>query len=319
MLESRKRWDASHAGDQSGVRVVITGGNSGIGLGAAKHFCRAGADVVIACRNPAKAEAALEEIRAEVPGATVQAQLVDLADLGSVRRFAEAYRASGEPLDVLVNNAGVMAPPFSHTVDGFEMQMGTNHLGHFALTLQLLPVLEQATAPRVVIVGSHAHIIGDLNFKNLNAERGYIAMRQYGQSKLANLLFMLELKNRLDAEGSHIRVLGAHPGYSDTALQYNTKARDIPVIGTVMSVASKAFGQHHDMGSLPTLRAALDMELQGGEYIGPRGLGGLRGYPVVTWRLPWAKNEAKAQRLWEVSESLTGLRWSELREAATAS
>lgn len=311
MFDALKRWDDRHIGDLNGLRIVITGGNSGVGLGAAKHLTRAGADVVIACRNPEKAAAALDEIRREVPGAIVQAQPLDLADLSSVQRFVESYLASGDPLDILVNNAGVMAPPLSYTKDGFEMQMGTNHLGHFALTLPLIPLLEKSAAPRIVVVGSHAHIFGRMNFENLNAERSYIPMREYSQSKLANLLFALELKKRLEASGSNIMVTAAHPGYSDTALQYKAQERGIPVIGGVMAWAAGVLGQPSEKGSLPTVRACVDPALQGGEYIGPRGLGGLHGYPVITWRVPWAKNEAVASRVWDVSETLTSVRWDE--------
>lgn len=304
-----KRWDESSVGDMSGVRVVITGGNSGIGLSAAKQLARAGADVIIACRNPLKAEGALEEIRRDVPGAIVEARILDLADLASVKAFVDAYRASGEPLDILINNAGVMAPPFSHTADGFEMQMGTNHLGHFALTLSLIPLLEASPVARIVVVASHAHIGGRINFENLNAERSYVAMREYGQSKLANLLFAEALRKRLAASGSKIRVTSAHPGYTDTALQYKAQERNQRIIGPVMAWASGVLAQSSDKGALPTVRAAVDDFLSAGDYIGPRGLGGLHGYPVVTWRMPWAKDAAVAERLWDVSEALTGVSW----------
>lgn len=310
MQKRKKRWDESSVDDLTGVRVVITGGNSGIGLSAAKHLARAGADVVIACRTPQKAEDALEEIRREVPSALVQAQALDLADLASIRRFVEDYKASGAPLDILINNAGVMAPPLSHTADGFEMQMGTNHLGHFALTLPLLPLLDASPQGRVVIVASHAHVPARMDFNNLNAEHSYIAMREYGQSKLANLLFAEALKTRLAARGSKIRVTSAHPGYSDTALQYRAKERKELVVGTAMAWASRLFGQPSDMGAWPTVRAAADATLQPGDYVGPSGLAGVRGFPVVTWRMPWARDAEVAERLWEVSENLTNVRWS---------
>lgn len=305
-----KRWDESSVGDLAGTRIVITGGNSGIGLSAAKQLARAGADVVIACRNPKKAEAALDEIRHEVPGAIVQARALDLASLASVKAFVDDYRASGEPLDILINNAGVMAPPLSYTADGFEMQMGTNHLGHFALTLPLLPLLDASPNGRVVVVASHAHIGGRINFDNLNAERGYIAMREYGQSKLANLLFAEALRTRLAAHGSTVRVTSAHPGYTDTALQYKAQERKELLVGSVMAWASRYLAQSADMGALPTVRAAVDDALSSGDYVGPRGLGGARGYPVVTWRMPWARDAEVAERLWDVSEKLTGVRWS---------
>lgn len=318
MLESWKRWDEESIGDLDGRRVIITGGNSGIGLEAAKHLARAGADVVIACRNPVKAEEALAKIRAAVPGAIVRAETLDLANLESIQQFTERYLASGEPLDILINNAGVMFPPLERTVDGFELQMGTNHLGHFALTLPLLPLLEQSDAPRVVVVASHAHVPGRIDFQNLNAERSYVAPREYSQSKLANLLFAFELQARLSDAGSRIRVTSAHPGYCDTELQQRPKERNQGVIGPVMILAAKIFAQNASLGSLPTVRAAVDPSLQSGDYIGPHAFGGVRGYPVVTWRMPAARDPKVAKKLWAISEDLTGVRWSDPVQAQAA-
>lgn len=309
MFDAWKKWDDTAIGDLTGKTIVVTGGNSGIGLAAAKHFAKAGAAVVIACRNPDKARAALEEIAVVAKGAAPASMSLDLASLASVRAFAENYKKSGRPLDVLVNNAGVMAIPHATTEDGFEMQMGTNHLGHFALTLALLPLLDDADG-RVVTVASMMHMIGFIDFDNLNAEKGYTRFGAYNRSKLANMLFIFELDRRLKAAGSRVITVAAHPGYSDTNMQYVVLRNEgAKVRGGLMAASSKLLAQTPFMGSLPTVRGAVDPTIQGGELIGPRGMGGARGYPIVTRGLPHAYNPVTAARLWDVSERLTGVTW----------
>lgn len=309
MTDTSVRWDTRNIGNLDDRRIVITGGNSGIGLEAATTLCDAGADVVLACRNLEKADAACQRIREEVPHARVEAQRLDLADLQSVRTFVDNYKSSGEPLDILIDNAGVMMTPKQQTADGFELQFGTNHLGHFVLTLGLLPVLAHSKDPRIVVVGSHMHAMGRINFENLNAEKSYNAASAYSQSKLANLLFVLELQRLLREVDSPIRVVAAHPGYCNTELQERTRDRGSKIIGNAMVLSARLLAQSPQMGALPTVRAAVDPSLVGGEYIGPRSLFGTRGYPTQTWRAPQAKDEAVARRLWERSEELTATRW----------
>lgn len=309
MLDAWKKWDERNIGNLAGKTIVVTGGNSGIGRDAAKHFARAGASVVIACRNPDKARAALEEIAAVATGTPPEAMTLDLASLASIRAFVDAYLASERPLDVLVNNAGVMAIPYATTEDGFEMQMGTNHFGHFALTLPLLPRID-ASGGRIVNVASLMHVIGFIDFENLNAEKGYTRFGAYNRSKLANMLFTFELDRRLKAAGSSSICVAAHPGYCDTNLQYVTLENEgAKIRGSVMAASSKVFAQTSEMGALPTVRGAVDPSLRGGELLGPRGMGGARGYPIVTRGMPHAYNASTAARLWEASERLTGVTW----------
>lgn len=309
MTDIHVRWDATRIGDQNNRHILITGGNSGIGLQAAEYLCRAGAHVTLACRNEEKARAACAQIRDTVQNAKISYRLLDLADLRSVRDFVERYRQEDLPLDVLIDNAGVMMTPKSQTADGFELQFGTNHLGHFVLTLGLLPLLSKAKDPRIVVVGSHMHVMGRMDFDNLNAEKRYNPVHAYAQSKLANLLFVLELQRRLREADSPIRVAAAHPGYCDTELQERARDRGAKIIGNAMVWSARLFAQSPQMGALPTVRAAVDPTLAGGEYVGPRSFGGTRGYPSITWRAPQARDEDAARQLWERSEALTQTYW----------
>jgi NAD(P)-dependent dehydrogenase (short-subunit alcohol dehydrogenase family) len=286
------KWTALDLPRLEGRTFVVTGANSGIGLAAARELGRAGARVVLAVRDVAKGEAAA----ASIDGAT-EVRRLDLADLESVRAFADAWEGD---LDVLVNNAGVMAVPEQHTKDGFEMQFGTNHLGHFALTNLLLPHVRD----RVVVVASGAHRVGSIHLDDLNWERhGYSRWRAYGQSKLANLLFMSELQRRLDEAGSSVRALGAHPGYAATNLQHRTESI---VQNSMLAIANKLVAQSEEMGALPTLFAATQ-DLPGDTYVGPDGLGEQRGHTTLVGRSGAARDAATAARLWELSEELTGV------------
>ncbi|MEU6242810.1 oxidoreductase [Streptomyces sp. NPDC047024] len=288
-----RSWNASQLPDQSGRTAVVTGANSGIGFAAADALARAGAHVVFAVRDPARGEAAA----ARVAGST-EVRRLDLADLDSVRAFADAW--SG-PLDLLINNAGVMMLPEGRTKQGFETQFGTNHLGHFALTNLLLPHVTD----RVVTVSSELHRGGDgvIDFENPNLRGRYTPTRAYAQSKLANLLFTLELQRRLAEAGSPVRALAAHPGYAATNLQSHAAN---PLMRAFMAIGNKVVAQDDRGGALPTLYAATQ-DLPGASYVGPGGLGGMRGAPALAGRSHAASDPAAARRLWTLSEELTGV------------
>jgi NAD(P)-dependent dehydrogenase (short-subunit alcohol dehydrogenase family) len=293
---------------------VVTGANSGLGLVTARELARAGAQVVLACRNVAKGEAARREIEAAAPGAPVELEELDLASLESVREFAERYRAAHDGLDLLINNAGVMAPPRRRTADGFELQFGTNHLGHFALTGRLIGAMEGREDARVVTLSSHMHRTGRIAFGNLGGERRYFRWSAYSQSKLANLLFALELERRLSAAGSTIKSMAAHPGYSATNLQ----SAAAPLVDRLlMKVGNVVIAQNDEMGALPTLYAATEPGLPGGTYAGPDGFTEQRGHPHVVSPNRAARDEGVARRLWEVSEEMTNVHF-ELGAGAAA-
>ena len=299
------KWDASQIPAQTGRVAVVTGANSGLGLVTARELARAGAQVVMACRNLEKGRAALAEVESAASGPAPELEELDLASLDSVRAFAERFRANHHGLDLLVNNAGVMAPPRRRTADGFELQLGTNHLGHFALTSLLLPAMEGREDARVVTLSSNAHKFGRISFDNLNGDRRYFRWNAYGQSKLANLLFALELDRRLRKSGSTVKSLAAHPGYAATNLQ----SAAAPLVDRlVMKVTDAIVAQDAEMGALPQLYAATEPGLEGGTYVGPDGPGEHRGHPTIVRPNRAARNEQTARRLWEVSEQLTGVR-----------
>jgi NAD(P)-dependent dehydrogenase (short-subunit alcohol dehydrogenase family) len=285
------RWTAADIPSQTGRTAVVTGANSGLGLATARELARAGASVVLAVRNLERGAQAAESIEGDV---TVRQ--LHLADLASVRAFADGWTGD---LDVLVNNAGIMMVPAGRTADGFELQFGTNHLGHFALTNLLLPHVTD----RVVTVSSGLHRSGVIDLDDLNWQRrAYNATGAYGQSKLANLLFTLELQRRLTAAGSPVRALAAHPGYSATNLQGRTGNR---VADGGMRLANLVIAQSDARGALPTLAAAT-RDLPGGSYLGPDGFQEMRGYPVLVGRSAAAGDPELARRLWEASVELTG-------------
>jgi NAD(P)-dependent dehydrogenase (short-subunit alcohol dehydrogenase family) len=300
------KWTAERIPDQSGRTAVVTGANSGLGLVTARELARVGARVVLACRNPEKGEAALRALEASTSAPEVELEALDLASLDSVRAFAERYLERHDGLDLLINNAGVMATPRRRTADGFELQFGTNHLGHFALTGLLIGTMERREDARVVTLSSTAHRTGRIAFDNLRGDRHYFRWRAYGQSKLANLLFALELDRRLRAAGSEVKSLAAHPGYAATNLQ---KAGPPLADALVMKVGNAVFAQSDEMGALPTLFAATEQGLEGGTYIGPDGLGEQRGHPKRVSPNRAARDEQVARRLWTVSEEMTGVRF----------
>ncbi len=288
-------WNLESMGDQTGKRILITGANSGIGFEAAQVLVMKGAEVIMACRSQEKGQAALERIQQACPQGKVSLMSLDLASLESINSFAEEFKSHYDRLDILINNAGVMAPPFAKTTDGFEMQFGTNHLGHFALTGHLLPLLEAAEAGRIVVVSSLAHRFGKINFSNLNAEKHYMRWPAYGQSKLANLMFAKELQRRLEQAGSNVIAVAVHPGYSATDLQ-----RYMPGKSVLNKIA-----QSQLEGAMPTLYAATDTAIRGGDYIGPDGWLEIKGRPQRAFVARKAVDAAAASRLWDVSENMT--------------
>jgi NAD(P)-dependent dehydrogenase (short-subunit alcohol dehydrogenase family) len=295
-----KRWTAKDIPTQTGRTAIVTGANTGIGYDAAAVLAARGAQVVLACRSRAKAERAVEKILRARPEAGVSAMVLDLASLASVESFAEQFRSRYSKLDLLINNAGVMMPPLTFTEDGFELQMGTNHLGHFALTGRLLDLLLATPGSRVVTVSSLMHRRGRIDFQNLKAEKSYSRTGAYSQSKLANLLFALELQRRLLAVGAQVLSTAAHPGWTQTDLQrYNAGFR---FFGFFLA-------QRPAQGALPTLRAATDPNAKGADYYGPDGFMEMKGCPVPATISQRARNEELARKLWEVSEELTGVRY----------
>jgi NAD(P)-dependent dehydrogenase (short-subunit alcohol dehydrogenase family) len=308
-----EKWTAERIPDQSGRLAVVTGANSGLGLVTARELARAGARVVLGCRNLAKGEAACDAIQGAAPEAQLELEELDLAALDSVRAFAQRFRAAHDGLDLLINNAGVMATPRRRTADGFELQFGTNHLGHFALTALMLGAMEGREDARVVTMSSGAHRFGRIAFDNLGGDRRYFRWRAYGQSKLANLMFALELDRRLRAAGSSVKSLAAHPGWAATNLQYAGP----PLFDRVVAhVGNKVWAQSADMGALPTLYAATEPGLEGGTYVGPDGVLEQRGHPEPCSMSGAARDEEAARRLWEVSEEMTGVRFEPAGAAA---
>ena len=309
-MPDKKSWTADDMPDLSGKTIVVTGGNSGIGYEAALEFARKRAEVILACRDLGKARTAAAQISASSPGARVGVMELDLANLASVRGFSDAFHLEHPALHVLCNNAGVMAIPYRQTVDGFEMQFGTNHLGHFALTGLLLDRLLATEGARVVNVSSGAHRMGKIRFDDLQWHNGYRKWMAYGQSKLANLLFTFELQRRADAAGAKLLSVACHPGYAATNLQAaGPRMQGSSMMESLFSAANSVFAQSAAMGALPTEYAAVSPDVHGGDYIGPDGLGEMWGHPVVVGCSAAARDTAAAARLWEVSERLTGVQY----------
>ncbi len=301
-------WTADAIPDLSGKVIVVTGANSGIGLEAARELARHRAHVVLACRNPSKAEGALAALRAEVADASVETMPLDLASLASVRAFAGAFHDKHERLDVLCNNAGIMAIPLTRTTDGFEMQIGTNHLGHFALTGLLLDVLESTPHSRVVTVSSGAHRIGRIRLDDLNWQQGYRKWAAYGQSKLANLLFAYELQRRFEAARANTASVACHPGYAATNLQaVGPQMQGSSRMERLMELGNRLAAQSAHMGALPTLYAATAPDVAGGDFIGPDGFGQTWGHPKKVQSNRRSHDRTVAAGLWQLSEKLTGV------------
>jgi NAD(P)-dependent dehydrogenase (short-subunit alcohol dehydrogenase family) len=294
---SSSRWTASDLTDQTGKVVIVTGSNSGLGKVTATELARVGARVILACRNVEAGKAAA----AEMPG-NVEVRSLDLADLDSVKAFAATIN---EPLDLLINNAGVMATPQRQTAQGFELQFGTNHLGHYALVGNLLGQLQSAPKPRVVVLSSNAHKTGRINFEDLQSEQKYGRWAAYSQSKLANLMYAYEFARRAKAAGSPLVVTAAHPGYAATSLQGKTESW----MDQLMQVGNVVLAQSAEAGAWPTLYAATE-DVPSGTYVGPLGFQQLRGHPGPVGSTKASRDEAAAAKLWDVSEKLTGVTYS---------
>ena len=299
---SEPKWSETDIPDQSGRTALVTGANSGIGYEAARALAQRGARVLLGCRNPDKAADAVARIRSSAPAAEVEVIQLDLADLASVRSAAESVRERVTQLDLLINNAGVMALPLYRTADGFEMQFGTNHLGHFALTGLLIDTLNAASAARIVSVSSQGHRMGRIAFDDLNAEAGYHRWLRYGQSKVANLLFTYELQRRLTATSAGTIALACHPGGASTEL-----SRDAGLLMKIFQPLADIVMQSATMGALPTLRAATDPAAKGADYYGPDGISQSRGFPVKVHSNAYSHKRDVATQLWAVSEQMTGV------------
>lgn len=298
---SSENWTAENIPNQKGKVVIVTGSSSGIGFEAARVLAEKQATVIIAVRNLEKGNKAIEKILSQNKEADVKVMELDLANLESVEKFAENFKKEYSRLDLLINNAGVMIPPYSKTADGFELQFGTNHLGHYALTGLLLELLLATEGARIVNVSSGAHKAGKLDFDDLNWEkRRYSAWRAYGDSKISNLYFTYELNRKLKENNLDLLVTAAHPGYTATELQRNMG---------VFEFLNHIFAQSVSMGTLPTLRAATENGLKGGEYFGPNGFMEMRGFPVRVESNELSKDESIAKKLWEISENLTGVKF----------
>ncbi|MFD7258909.1 oxidoreductase [Streptomyces sp. NPDC059874] len=305
-------WNATNIPDQRGRTAVVTGANSGIGYITARELARRGATVVLACRSAARGRAAVVRLRVEVPAAEVEFAELDLAELASVREFARAFGKRHESLDLLVNNAGVMALPFGRTADGFETQFGVNHLGHFALTGLLLPRLRAAPpGARIVNVSSGFHALSDIALDALGDEHDYRRWVAYGRSKTANLLFTHELARRFTAAGSAITAAASHPGYASSNLHSGASKLEGPsLISRMSAVGNAVIAQPTASGALPTLYAATAPGVRSDDFIGPRF--GWRGAPARSWRAKWTLDDKSGEALWAASEKLTGVSYASL-------
>lgn len=301
-----KNWNTDQISSQKGKVIIVTGGGSGIGLETAKSLASKGAEVILAVRNVEKGDRAGDAIRKASPDANVSVMHLDLGDLGLVKQFSDQFKTRHNRLDILINNAGVMFPPNKKTKEGFELQFGTNHLGHFSLTGLLMPLLLQTPDSRIVTVSSIAARKGQIDFENLDASEGYNPMTFYRQSKLANLLFAVDLQQRLSRKGSKTISVACHPGISSTNLVSRGSGREA---GWLLRQLMNLVLQSAEMGALPTLFAATHPDIRGGEFIGPDGRGNHRGYPIITGEESKIFKQEISARLWEYSEKVTGVRF----------
>ncbi len=298
---SQKKWDSGDIVDQKSRIAIVTGSSSGIGYETARVLAEKNATVIMAVRNLDKGNAAADKIMAGRQNADITVMELDLANLESVRSFAAKFKENYSRLDLLINNAGVMMPPYSKTADGFELQFGTNHLGHFALTGLLIDLINKTPDSRIVNESSGAHNYGELDFDDLNWEsRPYKKMKAYADSKIANIYFTYELQRRLEEAGSNTIVTAAHPGWTATELQRHT---------SLFSFLNPFFAQDITMGALPTLYAAVGPDVKGGDYYGPSGWREIKGYPKKVESNKLSHDDKIAAKLWEVSEALTGAKF----------
>lgn len=312
----KEKWTWDNIPDLTGKVIIVTGGNSGLGYNTVKSFAEKGATIILASRFIERGQRAKSRMRKKTGNGTIEVMELDLAHLKSVKEFAVEFQKKYQKLDILVNNAGIMTTPYFKTKDSFEGQMGTNHLGHFALTGKLWPVLKRTPGSRVVNVSSNGHRSGKMDFNNLLFEdgKGYGPMKAYGRSKLANLLFTYELQRRINKAGLDIKALAAHPGGSKTNLGRHILKSPIfflflPIL-IIMIPIYLIMIQSAAKGALPQIRAAVDPGVKGGEYFGPGGPGEIRGYPVRVKSNQASHNQDDAKKLWEISEQLTGINFT---------
>jgi NAD(P)-dependent dehydrogenase (short-subunit alcohol dehydrogenase family) len=305
----KREWTNEQIPNLSGKIIIVTGANSGIGYEAAKEFSRKGAKTILACRNMEKARSALVKIKKEVPNSNTEIMKLDVSSLKSIHGFAKEFKSKHKRLDVLLNNAGVMMTPYEKTEDGFELQVGTNHLGHFALTGLLINLLLKTHGSRVVNVSSNGHRFGDVDFDKIvyDKDKKYSSMRAYGRSKLANLLFTYELQRRLEAKKAKVIAVAAHPGTSNTNLgRYIGKRWYLKLAMPIFSLISQSAA----MGAMPSIRASVDPDVKGGDYYGPNGFFGMKGKPIKVESNEESHNREHAKRLWDISEKLTKVKYN---------
>lgn len=305
-------WTVENIADQTGKLAIITGANSGIGYETAFVLAGSGAALILAARNLEKGKNAAAKIRNRYKDANIRVMQLDLSNITSIQLFATQVLEQEQQLHILINNAGVMAPPYRKTKDGFELQFGTNHLGHFAFTGLLLPIIVKTPLARVITVSSLAHRTGRINFDNLDGSKGYRRWKFYGQSKLANLLFAYELERRFKMNHVEAMSLVCHPGFASTNLTAAGIGHSTPWIGKIAGALGGLMSQSAAMGALPTLFAATNPDLQGGEYIGPTGPREMRGYPGIVQSSPRSRDEEAGRRLWDMSEQMTGVTYNDL-------
>lgn len=302
-----EKWTTENIPDMTGKVIIVTGGNSGIGFEAAKEFARKGATTILACRNTEKAKKAITKIQKKIPDAPVDFIQLDLMSLDSIQKFTKEFKEKYERLDLLINNAGIMMVPYRSTVDGFESQIGTNHLGHFALTGLLYDLIAKTRGSRVVNVSSNGHKFGDTDFSKFTYDKGkskeYSRNSAYGRSKLANILFTYELDRRFKKANIDAISVAAHPGVANTNLANHMAGWFSPLL----KLMSFFMLQSAAKGALPTIRAAVDPGVKGGEFYGPRGKNQFRGYPERVESSAASHNEEDAKKLWDLSEKLTGV------------
>ena len=301
---SKEKWTTSDIPDLTGKTIIVTGGNSGLGFESVKAFAQKGAKVVLASRSAEKGEKAKADILNEKPKGSVEVELLDMADLESIKKFSERIHQKYSQIDVLLNNAGIMTTPFFKTKDGFEGQVGTNHLGHFALTGLLLDLIQKTPNSRVVNVSSAAHKQGKMDFDNFLFEngKGYTPIKAYGRSKLANLLFTFELQRFFETNKIDSISVAAHPGVSQTNLARHLEDK---LLFKILYPVFKIMTQNAGMGALPQIRASVDPDIKGGDYYGPSGFNEMKGHPVKVQSNDRSHNAEDARQLWEVSEKLT--------------
>lgn len=299
-LDNRGKWTIHKMPDQSGKTIIITGANSGIGFEAARAFAMKNATTILGCRSLKKGNEAYSLIQKEFPQAHLDLIQLDLADIGSIRQFSDIFKNRYNHLDILINNAGVMTPPYGKTRQGFELQIGINHLGHFALTGMLMESILKTKGSRIVTMSSLTHSIGKIDFNDLHFEKKYRPFKAYSQSKLANLIFALELQRKLDSVGTDVLSLAAHPGWSGTNILRKEG---------ILKYFNKLLGMKPEQGALPLIFASVADEVVGGSYYGPGGFKEMRGFPSLSRIAPGATNNKVAKKLWEESEKLSGIKY----------